>query len=90
MSVARNGRPGGKVERCMADGRRQRTVRRLRLDLAHAWSRGDRLGNADVFLRDMPPVPRLNPATIDFGSRAVGVDRRPGRRDARQHRLGAA
>jgi hypothetical protein len=26
----------------------------------------------DVFLRDLPPVPTLNPAVLDFGTRAIG------------------
>jgi Tol biopolymer transport system component len=34
---------------------------------------GDQNKQADVFIRDMPPVPRLNPPVIDFGTRAVGV-----------------
>ena len=32
----------------------------------------------DVFIRDFPPVPVLNPAVIEFGTRAVGTDRVPG------------
>jgi hypothetical protein len=31
-----------------------------------------------VFLRDLPPVPTLNPAIVDFGSRAVGSPPTPG------------
>lgn len=34
---------------------------------------GDNNKQIDVFLRDLPPVPSLNPPTIDFGTRAVGV-----------------
>jgi Tol biopolymer transport system component len=34
---------------------------------------GDANKVADVLLRDMPPVPRLNPAVIDLGARAVNV-----------------
>jgi len=34
---------------------------------------GDDNGSTDVFIRDMPPIPKLNPPTIDFGTRAVGV-----------------
>ena len=34
---------------------------------------GDNNGAADVFIRDLPPVPKLNPPTVDFGTRAVGV-----------------
>ena len=34
---------------------------------------GDNNKASDVFLRDLPPVPRLAPPTIDFGTRAVGV-----------------
>ncbi len=32
----------------------------------------------DVFVRDLPPSPRLNPATIDFGTRALGSPPTPG------------
>ena len=31
----------------------------------------------DVFLRDLPPVPVINPATLDLGSRAVGTESLP-------------
>ncbi|HEY5627973.1 MAG TPA: choice-of-anchor D domain-containing protein [Candidatus Limnocylindrales bacterium] len=34
---------------------------------------GDKNNAVDVFLRDLPPVPKLAPPTIDFGTRAVGV-----------------
>jgi Tol biopolymer transport system component len=34
---------------------------------------GDANGRSDVFIRDLPPVPRLEPAVIDFGTRSVGV-----------------
>ena len=33
----------------------------------------DTNGSADVFIRDLPPIPKLNPPAIDFGTRAVGV-----------------
>jgi Tol biopolymer transport system component len=33
---------------------------------------GDGNKVSDVFIRDLPPAPRLNPATIDFGVRALG------------------
>jgi len=32
----------------------------------------------DVFVRDLPPSPRLNPPTIDFGTRALGSPPTPG------------
>ena len=32
----------------------------------------------DVFLRDLPPAPVLNPAVVDLGTRAVGADPVPG------------
>lgn len=34
---------------------------------------GDSNTAADVFIRDLPPVPRLSPPAVDFGTRAVGV-----------------
>lgn len=34
--------------------------------------KGDKGGNPDVFLRDLPPSPALNPPVLDHGSRAVG------------------
>jgi Tol biopolymer transport system component len=39
---------------------------------------GDDNRMLDVFLRDMPPLPTLNPAVVDFGSRAVGSPPTPG------------
>ena len=36
--------------------------------------RGDDNKVVDVFIRDLPPVPLLNPALIEFGTRAVGTD----------------
>ena len=32
----------------------------------------------DVFIRDMPPVARLDPAIVDFGTREVGTGPVPG------------
>ncbi|HSL32906.1 MAG TPA: hypothetical protein VK871_04595, partial [Candidatus Limnocylindrales bacterium] len=34
---------------------------------------GDSNSQGDVFLRDLPPVVGLAPATLDFGTRAIGV-----------------
>ncbi len=34
---------------------------------------GDTNQLGDVFIRDMPPLPRLNPPTVDFGTFAVGA-----------------
>lgn len=39
---------------------------------------GDDNKTFDVFIRDFPPVPLLNPAVVEFGTRAVGTDRVPG------------
>lgn len=39
---------------------------------------GDDNKALDVFIRDFPPVPLLNPAVVEFGTRAVGTDRVPG------------
>jgi WD40-like Beta Propeller Repeat len=39
--------------------------------------RGDDNKVGDVFLRDLPPAPTLNPATLDFGTRAIGADGAP-------------
>ena len=36
--------------------------------------KGDDNNQVDVFMRDMPPVPILNPPLIEFGNRAVGTD----------------
>jgi Tol biopolymer transport system component len=35
---------------------------------------GDTGRTVDVFIRDFPPAPMLNPPIVDFGSRAVGTD----------------
>ena len=35
---------------------------------------GDPIRTVDVFIRDFPPAPVLNPPAVDFGSRAVGTD----------------
>ncbi len=76
VSVARNGRPGGKLSLMATVGGNGRFV--AFASLADTLVANDRLGNADVFLRDMPPVPRLNPATINFGSHPVGSAAVPG------------
>jgi len=39
---------------------------------------GDDNQQVDVFLRDFPPAPALNPAIVAFGTRAVGTDPVPG------------
>ena len=39
---------------------------------------GDTGRTVDVFIRDFPPVPQLNPAVVDFGSGAVGTGPVPG------------
>jgi Tol biopolymer transport system component len=39
---------------------------------------GDGNQLVDVFIRDLPPSPRLNPAKIDFGTRALGSSPTPG------------
>jgi len=39
---------------------------------------GDDNKQVDVFLRDFPPVPALNPAIVAFGTRALGTDPVPG------------
>ena len=82
VSVARNGGPGGKPSLMATVGGNGRFV--AFASLATTLVANDRLGNADVFLRDMPPVPRLNPGALDFGSRAVGSPprRRPPRRSS--------
>lgn len=38
---------------------------------------GDTNNVRDVFLRDLPPAPTIGPATLDFGTRAVGVTGAP-------------
>jgi Tol biopolymer transport system component len=70
VSVARNGGPGGKPSLMATVGGNGRFV--AFASLATTLVANDRLGNADVFLRDMPPAPRLNPGALEFGSRAVG------------------
>lgn len=76
VSVARNGRPGGKVSLMATVGGNGRFV--AFASLSDTLVARDRLGNADVFLRDMPPAPRLNPGTVPFGSHAVGSAAVPG------------
>ena len=87
ISVARNGRPGGNASLLATVGGNGRFV--AFASTAETLVRNDRLQHADVFLRDMPPSPRLNPGSIAFGSRSVGVARRARRRDPGQRRLGS-
>ena len=75
VSVDRNGRPGGQVSVQPAVAGNGRFVA-----FVSASSRlvpRDTLGIADVFLRDMPPVPRLTPSAIDLGRHDVGVAAAP-------------
>jgi Tol biopolymer transport system component len=39
---------------------------------------GDTGRTVDVFIRDFPPVPTLNPSVVDFGSHAAGTGTVPG------------
>jgi Tol biopolymer transport system component len=39
---------------------------------------GDQNKAVDVFIRDFPPAPMLNPGVVDFGTRAVGTGVVPG------------
>ena len=75
ISVARNGRPGGNASLLATVGGNGRYV--AFASTAETLVRNDRLQHADVFLRDMPPSPRLNPGSIAFGSRAVGSPAAP-------------
>ncbi len=70
VSVARNGGPGGSPSLQSTVGGNGRFV--AFASLAPTLVAGDKLGFADVFLRDFPPVPRLVPPAIAFGSLAVG------------------
>ncbi len=71
VSVAVNGRPGGSRSLTPAVGGNGRFV--AFASLSNTLVRGDRLKNADVFLRDFPPVPRLNPPVLNLGTRPVGA-----------------
>ena len=75
ISVARNGRPGGNASLQPTVGGNGRYV--AFASTADTLVRNDRLQHADVFLRDMPPSPRLNPGAIGFGSRTVGSPAAP-------------
>ncbi len=75
ISVARNGRPGGNISLLATVGGNGRYV--AFASTADTLVRNDRLQHADVFLRDMPPSPRLNPGAIGFGSRTVGSPAAP-------------
>ena len=89
ISVARNGGPGGGTSVQSTVGGNRRFV--AFASLAPTLVAGDKLGFADVFIRDLPPVPRLTPPpAIDFGSLAVGAPGAPGRGDPAQRRVGPA
>ena len=75
ISVARNGGPGGRASLMATVGGNGRYV--AFASTADTLVRNDRLKNADVFLRDMPPAPRLNPDTIAFGTLAVDAAAAP-------------
>ena len=76
VSVAVNGRPGGSRSLTPAVAGNGRFV--AFASLSNTLVRGDRLKNADVFLRDFPPVPRLNPPVLNLGTRPVGAPAVPG------------
>jgi Tol biopolymer transport system component len=75
ISVARDGRPGGGASLLATVGGNGRYV--AFASTADTLVRNDRLRHADVFLRDMPPSPRLNPDTIPFGTHAVDAPAAP-------------
>ncbi|HEY6569145.1 MAG TPA: hypothetical protein VIZ22_02595 [Candidatus Limnocylindrales bacterium] len=76
VSVGRNGRPGGLVSAQPVVGGNGRFV--AFASTSPRLVPRDTLGVTDVFLRDMPPVPRLNPSSIDLGTLDVGIASAPG------------
>jgi Tol biopolymer transport system component len=66
VSADRNGRPGGAVSAQPSVGGNGRFV--AFASTSPNLVRGDSGPIADVFLRDMPPVPTLTPAAHDFGT----------------------
>lgn len=70
ISVARAGGPGGAQswQGVVAGGGRYVAFTGDSADLV----RGDDNDVFDVFLRDLPPVPVINPPVLDFGTRPVG------------------
>ena len=76
VSVATTGGPGGVRSLAPSVGGNGRFV-------AFASSSavlvpGDLNKASDVFLRDMPPVPKLTPPILELGSRAIGTQSPPG------------
>ena len=75
VSEARGGGPAGGQNLGPSIGGNGRYVAFSSTSPNHV--RGDDNKVSDVFLRDLPPVPRLNPAALDFGTRALGADGAP-------------
>ncbi len=75
VSVATTGGPGGSRSLVPAVGGGGRYV--TFASLSSILVTGDKQSFADVFLRDFPPAPRLNPTVLDLGSRAVGTSALP-------------
>ena len=75
VSVDPNGQAGGARSFAPSVGGNGRFV--AFASSSPALVAGDTNQLLDVFLRDMPPVPRLNPAVLDFGTRALGTPGTP-------------
>lgn len=71
ISVTTSGRPAGAGSLEPSVGGNGRFV--AFASDSPALVRGDDNQASDVFVRDLPPAPRLNPAVVDFGTRAVGA-----------------
>ncbi len=75
VSVSTKGGPGGSLSDLPTVGGNGRYV--AFASLSNLLVAGDRQSFADVFLRDFPPAPVLNPPVLDLGSRAVGTSALP-------------
>lgn len=70
ISVSLSGGPGGRRSLAPAVAGNGRFV--AWMSTSDVLVKGDNGGFADVFLRDLPPAPALNPPVLDYGSGAVG------------------
>ena len=82
-------RRSGRPRERLADGRRQRPVRRVRLELAEPRPRR-RQQVSDIFLRELPPVPTIAPNPRRLRGAGARRGRAADRGDRHERRLGRA
>ena len=75
VSVDPNGQPGGARSFAPSVAGNGRYI--AFASSSPALVAGDSNNALDVFLRDLPPVPKLNPSVVDFGTRALNTPGAP-------------